>query len=64
MATTRGSSEFGGVGGLIQPLPHELTNVETARLERSTEAADETDSSDAALIREWERERKIGTVAS
>lgn len=54
----RGSSEFGGVGGRIAPAPHELTNVETHRLEMSTDTTDASDDVNAALIREWELERK------
>lgn len=49
-------SEFGGYGGPIQPEPHPLTNAELARLERKTDAADPSDSVEAARIREGGKE--------
>jgi hypothetical protein len=49
-------SEFGGAPGLIQPPPHELTNVEQLRLERQTNPADPDDSVEAASIREGNRQ--------
>ena len=45
-------SEFGGVGGTIQPEPHQLTSAEQARLERKTNPADPSDSVEAARERE------------
>lgn len=53
MATpSREASEFGGVGGTIQPEPHELSSVEQARLERRVNPADATDNVEAARQRE------------
>lgn len=46
------ASEFGGVSGSIQPEPHELTNIEQARLERRVNPADAGDSVEAARERE------------
>lgn len=51
-----GDSEFGGAPGLIQPPPHELTNVELLRLERATNSADPDDTIEAASIREGNRQ--------
>lgn len=45
-------SEFGGYPGLIQPEPHQLTNVEQLRLERQLDPADPGDNVDAARVRE------------
>lgn len=41
-------SEFGGVPGVVQPEPHELTPAEEARLERMAPADDI--SADAASV--------------
>lgn len=57
-----GPSEFGGERGLVQKPPHEPTAAETARLMRATNPNDLSDTPEAALIREWEREgRGAGT---
>jgi hypothetical protein len=45
-------SEFGGMSGLIQPEPHQLTSEEEARLMRRVDPADATDSIEAARERE------------
>lgn len=46
------ASEFGGVPGTIPPEPHQLTNIEQARLERRVDPADAGDSVEAARERE------------
>jgi hypothetical protein len=47
------ASEFGGVGGLIQPLPHDVTKnaAESAMLERQVDPGDDQDSVQAVLAR-------------
>lgn len=57
---TKGS-EFGGVPGRIQPLPHELTGAERARLERATEPTDPTDDAELVRVREAGK-RGVGPV--
>lgn len=57
----RKSSEFGGHSGRVQPLPHPLTNVEQARLERATETTDPLGSADTQRVVEAGR-RGIGPV--
>lgn len=53
------ASEFGGVPGSIQPEPHELTNIEQARLERRVNPADAGDSVEAARERETNGEPDV-----
>ena len=43
-------SEFGGHEGRIQPLPHDLTAREQARLERATDPTDPAQSADTQRI--------------
>lgn len=57
----RRASEFGGHEGRVQPLPHPLTNVEQARLERATDPTDVLGSADTQRILEAGR-RGIGPV--
>jgi len=59
---TKGS-EFGGVPGLVAPLPHSLTPAEEARLERSTMSAPDPASAtaDSERVREAGR-RGVGPV--
>lgn len=44
-------SEFGGVPGMVQPEPHQLSSVEEARLMRMVDPADANDSVEAARER-------------
>ena len=61
MASSRDKtpSEFGGVPGLVAPLPHEATNVDLLRWERATEASDPTDTAEKARLRELDREGRL-----
>lgn len=43
-------SEFGGQPGRIQPLPHELTSAEEARLMRAIDPMDEAGDVEAQRI--------------
>lgn len=52
MTVEREPSEFGGHPGLVQPPPHQLTNVEQLRLERALNPADPDDNIEAAMERE------------
>jgi hypothetical protein len=52
MTQSKEPSEYGGYPGTIQPPPHELTSAEQARLERRVDAADPSDSVEAARERE------------
>lgn len=45
-------SEFGGVDGLIAPLPHELESWETATLEYRTDPMDPTADADTQRLKE------------
>lgn len=53
LVASSGASEFGGDPGLIQPPPHdpELTAYEQARIERSVDSVDTTDSVEFARQR-------------
>lgn len=55
----RRASEFGGVPGRTVPVPYDLSNVDTLRLERATNPADATDTADKALLRELEMEGRL-----
>lgn len=57
----RRGSEFGGHAGRVQPLPHPLTNVEQARLERATDPTDLLATAERQRIVEAGR-RGIGPV--
>lgn len=56
-------SEFGGVPGRIQPLPHSLTPAEEARLMRATMDADDPSTATADSVRVTEAgKRGVGPV--
>lgn len=50
------ASEFGGEPGLVARFEHELLPYEEARLMRATDEMDPNDTTEAALVRERERE--------
>jgi hypothetical protein len=60
-AVVKKASEFGGHAGRVQPLPHELTNVEAARLERATDPTEPLESADTQRVTEAGK-RGIGPV--
>lgn len=62
MASDKEPTEFGGEPGRVQRgsggFTHSLTPAEAQRILRATNPADPTDTPDAALFREWEKEGK------